>query len=61
MMLAAAVGYAVAPIIANRMPHEVPTLGVIAVSLTIVSVVYAPLAAFSLPRDISEARRCATK
>lgn len=54
MMLAAAVGYAVAPIIANRMPHEVPTLGVIAVSLTIVSAVYAPFAAFSLPRDISE-------
>jgi len=54
MMLAAAVGYAIAPIIANRMPHKVPTLGVIAVSLTIVSVVYAPLAAFSLPRDISE-------
>jgi drug/metabolite transporter (DMT)-like permease len=54
MMLASAVGYAVAPIIANRMPHEVPTLGVIAVSLTIVSVVYAPFAAFSLPRDISE-------
>ena len=54
MMLASAVGYAVAPIIANRMPHEVPTLGVIAVSLTIVSAVYAPFAAFSLPRDISE-------
>jgi drug/metabolite transporter (DMT)-like permease len=54
MMLAAAVGYALAPIVANRMPHEVPTLGVIAVSLSIVSIVYAPFAAVSLPRDISE-------
>lgn len=52
MMLAAAVGYALAPIVANRMPHEVPTLGVIAVSLTIVSIVYAPFAAVSLPQDI---------
>jgi drug/metabolite transporter (DMT)-like permease len=53
MMLASAVGYAVAPIIANRMPSEVPTLGVIAVSLTMVSVIYAPFAAFSLPTDIA--------
>lgn len=53
MMLASAVGYAVAPIIANRMPSEVPTLGVIAVSLTMVSVIYAPFAAFSLPADIA--------
>ena len=53
MMLAAAVGYAVAPIIANRMPSEVPTLGVIAVSLTMVSAIYAPFAAVSLPEDIA--------
>ena len=53
MMLAAAVGYAVAPIIANRMPTEVPTLGVIALSLSIVTVVYAPFAAATLPADIA--------
>ena len=53
MMLAAAVGYAIAPIIANRMPAEVPTLGVIAVSLTMVSFIYAPFAAVSLPQDIA--------
>jgi drug/metabolite transporter (DMT)-like permease len=53
MMLAAAVGYAVAPIIANRMPTEVPTLGVIALSLTVVTVVYAPFAAVTLPADIA--------
>lgn len=53
MMLAAAVGYAVAPIIANRTPGDVPTLGVIAVSLTMVTVIYAPFAAFTLPEDIA--------
>ncbi len=53
MVLASAVGYAVAPIIANRMPQEVPTLGVIAMSLTMVSVIYAPFALISLPGDIA--------
>jgi drug/metabolite transporter (DMT)-like permease len=53
MMLAAAVGYAVAPIVANRTPGDVPTLGVIAVSLSMVSVIYAPFAAFTLPEDIA--------
>ena len=52
MMLVAAVGYAVAPIIANRMPSEVPTLGVIAVSLAMVSIIYAPFAAITLTQDI---------
>lgn len=52
MVLVAAVGYAVAPIIANRTPGDVPTLGVIAVSLTMVTVIYAPFAAFTLPRDL---------
>ena len=53
MTLAAAVGYAIAPIVANRMPTEVPTLGVIAVSLTMVTVIYAPFAAVSLREDIA--------
>jgi len=53
MMLGAALGYAIAPIVVNRMPQEVPTLGVIAVSLAVVSVVYAPFAAVSLPQDIA--------
>lgn len=53
MMLAAAVGYAVAPIIANRTPGDVPTLGVIGVSLTMVTVIYLPFAAFTLPADIA--------
>jgi drug/metabolite transporter (DMT)-like permease len=53
MVLAAAVGYAVAPIVANRTPSDVPTLGVIAVSLTMVTIIYAPFAAFTLPADIA--------
>lgn len=52
MILGAAVGYAVAPIVANRTPGDVPTLGVIAVSLTMVTLIYAPFAAFTLPEDI---------
>lgn len=52
MMLVAAVGYAVAPIIANRMPTDVPTLGVIAVSLAMVTLIYAPFAAVTLTQDI---------
>jgi drug/metabolite transporter (DMT)-like permease len=53
MILAAAVGYAVAPIVANRTPGDVPTLGVIGVSLTMVSVIYLPFAVFTLPADIA--------
>jgi uncharacterized membrane protein len=41
--------YATAPFIANRKLADVPSLGVIAVSLTFVAVVYAPIAAVSLP------------
>ena len=55
MILAAAVGYAVAPIVANRTPGDVPTLGVIGVSLTMVSVIYLPFAVFTLPADIAAA------
>ena len=53
MMLAAAVGYAVAPIVANRTPGDVPTLGVIGVSLTMVTIIYLPFAAFTIPADIA--------
>ena len=53
MILAAAVGYAVAPIVANRTPGDVPTLGVIGVSLTMVSVIYLPFAVFTVPADIA--------
>ena len=52
MMLGAAVGYALAPIMADRNLKEVPTLGVITVSLTMVSVVYAIPALSVLPAEI---------
>lgn len=55
MMLGAAVGYAVAPIMADRKLKEVPTLGVITVSMAIVSVVYAIPALNVLPAEIQAA------
>jgi drug/metabolite transporter (DMT)-like permease len=48
-ILLVSVGYATAPIIASRRLSEVPTLGVIAVSLTGVAIVYAPAAVFARP------------
>lgn len=53
LVLLAAVGYAVAPIIANDKMSDVPTLGVVTLSLIVVVIVYALPAAFSLPADIA--------
>jgi drug/metabolite transporter (DMT)-like permease len=53
LVLLAAVGYAVAPIIANEKMSDVPTLGVITLSLIVVVIVYTIPAAFSLPADIA--------
>jgi drug/metabolite transporter (DMT)-like permease len=44
-----AVCYAVGPIVLNRWLNEAPPLGVVAASLSIATVVYAPFAAVSLP------------
>lgn len=49
-VLLVAVGYAVAPIIADRRLADVPTLAVLALSLTGVAVAYLPAAAFSHPQ-----------
>jgi drug/metabolite transporter (DMT)-like permease len=43
-MLLVCVGYATAPFIVARRLHDVPSMGVVAVSLTSVAIVYAPLA-----------------
>jgi drug/metabolite transporter (DMT)-like permease len=51
MVIAASMGYAVAPIVANIKLSDVPSAGVIGVSMAIVAVVYAP---FSLPSLGSE-------
>ena len=48
-VLLVCVGYATAPFIAARKLAGVPTLGVIAVSLASVTIVYAPLAWFARP------------
>jgi drug/metabolite transporter (DMT)-like permease len=48
-MLLVAVGYAVAPVIAARWLTDVPTLGVIAVSVAAVAVVYSPAAVLDGP------------
>ena len=51
MVLIVVVCYATAPFLADRRLADVPSLGVIAVSLSIVTVIYAPLAAASLPDE----------
>jgi drug/metabolite transporter (DMT)-like permease len=48
-VLIVVVCYATAPFIADRRLADVPSLGVIAVSLSLVTVIYAPIAAMSLP------------
>ncbi|MGD9996871.1 MAG: DMT family transporter [Ilumatobacteraceae bacterium] len=48
-VLIVVVCYATAPFIAARRLPAVPSLGVIGVSLAIVSIIYAPIAALSLP------------
>ena len=48
-VLLVCVCYATAPFIIERKLAAVPSFGVIAVSLSIVTVIYAPIAAFSLP------------
>jgi len=53
LVLLAAIGYAVAPIIANERMSDVPTLGVITLSLIVVVFVYTIPAAFTLPADIA--------
>jgi drug/metabolite transporter (DMT)-like permease len=48
-VLIVCVCYASAPFLADRRLADVPSIGVIAVSLTIVTIIYAPIAAFSVP------------
>jgi drug/metabolite transporter (DMT)-like permease len=50
-VLIVVVCYATAPFLADRRLADVPSLGVIAVSLSIVTVIYAPIAAASLPDE----------
>ena len=49
------VGYAVAPMIADRRLSQVPTIGVIAVSLSAVALVYLPFAVLDAPAHLPRA------
>lgn len=50
-MLLVCVGYATAPFIVARRLHDVPAMGVVAISLTAVALVYAPLAWHARPAE----------
>lgn len=52
--------YAVGPIILSRLLGGLPALGVIAVSLAVTAVVYAPVAAFNLPSHVPPGRAIAS-
>jgi len=56
MLLLAALGYAIAPIIVSDKLRDVPMFAVIALSLAMVSVIYAIPAWTTLPTEIPEAR-----
>ena len=58
-VLLVAVGYATAPIIADRFLAEVPTLAVLALALTTVAVAYLPAAAFTYPHTVPSGRALA--
>jgi drug/metabolite transporter (DMT)-like permease len=51
-----AVCYAVGPVILQRFLADLPALGVIAASLAVTTVVFVPIAAFSLPDELPSAR-----
>src|SRR5581483_7653343 len=57
---AVAVCYAAGPAILSRYLADVPALGVLAVSLTTGALVYAPIAAFSLPRETPSGKAIAS-
>ncbi len=50
----AALGYAIAPIMANVKMKEVPTSGVIGISMAIVAMFYAPAALAEIPSELAE-------
>lgn len=53
MMIAASIGYAVAPMMVNQKAGDVPTIGVISLSMVLVAIVYAPFALANLPAEIA--------
>jgi len=55
MVILAAVGYSIAPIVANRKLNHVPSAGVIGVSMAIVATFYSPFAIPVIGPELSEA------
>jgi len=55
MVILAAVGYSIAPIVANRKLNHVPSAGVIGVSMAFVAAVYSPFAIPVIGPELSEA------
>jgi len=55
MVVLAAVGYSVAPIVANIKLHDVPSAGVIGVSMAMVAISYSPFAIPKLPGEFAQA------
>jgi drug/metabolite transporter (DMT)-like permease len=53
MIFLAAVGYSIAPVIAVTKMRDVPTIGVVALSMVMVAVVYAVPALIALPAEIA--------
>jgi drug/metabolite transporter (DMT)-like permease len=59
-MAGVVVGYAVGPWILHRYLDDLPSLGVIAASLAVTALVYAPIAAFQLPSSVPSGRAIAS-
>src|SRR5207248_38449 len=55
-MAGVVVGYATGPWILHRYLDDLPSLGVIAASLALTALVYAPIAAFQLPSSVPSGR-----
>lgn len=51
-VLIVVIGYTAGPIVLSRSLSDLPSLGVISASLTVAAVVYAPVAAFEVPRHM---------
>jgi drug/metabolite transporter (DMT)-like permease len=53
MMIAASIGYAIAPMMVSQKAGDVPTIGVISLSMALVAVLYAPSSFATLPAEIA--------
>ena len=55
MVIGASLGYAIAPIVANQKLSDVPTAGVIGLSMVIVSSIYSPFALPNIGAELADA------